>query len=707
MPDKDPLLLSTYTGLNYKDTLVNVKGAIGDSPELSATSIDPIGDRIRAKGNKTPTEILVPKTSLADVAGELNPRFDMVRYGYNNEDAYAQQQSTLDKAFNGIAKGVGLAATTFVGGIADVVYGIPSAIANGDLTKVWNNDVTKALQAFNTRVDNEYLPNYYSDQENKAAWYSPDNLFTANFLFDKLVKNAGFAVGAIYSGNLVGKGLGIAGKGLGSVFSNVAEYSAASKSFSKINQNLARLFSQGKNVEAAELLKRNISTLPELESVNAEMLKISQQFNAINNVQDVTNRTIRALYASAGESGFEAIGTATAFKDNLIQQYKDKWGTEVPEEEMKRIEGLSEQVGNASFLANMAVLSATEYLQLPHLLGSSYRTSKAAANVFKNTEEVVFDKATNAYIRPSVSKFGRAKKFISTYVFDPKESAQEFLQTSTDVGVQSYYNKAYQGEETNAWIEGFEAIKSSLATKEGGESALLGGITGGVMQARNKYKTNTAKATNTASLISELPNSTFKQAFQDKVNSSQRHITIEKENEAHLANGDKLSWLDGKFDQTHNYISTRVKYGRGDLISQDLEERINLASTDKGFAELQALGEVPENMGRQDYLSKLNEFKQQVANTISIYEAANLMYGGKVNAEGKPLFSPEVIDKLVYAESKITNYDKRIPELTSALGLRGISPAEAVENITNGQSVEKELAELESLLNNLQTETEQ
>lgn len=681
MPDKDPLLLSTYTGLDYKDTLVPVAEANQASIDSLISGVDPITANYLKYNNKQDAGLETPKTFLSDVESQLNPRYDRVRYNYDNEDAYAQAQSSLSKAFNGVTKGVGLFATTFAGGISDVVYGIPSALASGDITKIWNNGVTKALQAFNTKIDNEYLPNYYSNQENKAFFLSPDNLFTANFLFDKLIKNTGFAVGAIYSGNLVGKGLAIGGEAAGGIFSSLAEYTEASKSFSKISSNLARLFSNGKNVEAAEILKRNISSLPELEQANSELLKISQQFNDFNNIQDFTNRTLRAIYSSAGESSFEAIGTSTNIKDKLINDYKSKWGVEdVPKEELDRIDSLSKEAGNTSFLANMAVLSLTEYLQMPKLLGSSYKTSRAAANVFRDTEEVVFDEATKSYIRKDLSKIGKTRNFIGTYLFDPKEATQEFLQNSIDVGVQSYYNKAYRGDETSAWVESFDALNSSISSKQGLESALLGGLTGGLMQAKGKFTEHKIKSNNTNELIPQLPNSTFQQAFQSKLDSSQRHISLQKEGEIHLANNDKLSWMDGKFDQAHNYISTRVKYGRTDLINQDLQERINLSSTQEGFDKLKASGEVSSDMTKEDYTSKLLDFQKQVQNTISLYESTNLMYVGKIK-DGRRQYSDETIDKLVYAAAKITNYDDRIPQLTSSLTSKGISTGQVLESL--------------------------
>lgn len=44
------------------------------------------------------------------------------------------------------------------------------------------------------------LPNYYTDAEQNDPWY--ENIFSANFIGDKFLKNLGFAVGAAYSGKI-------------------------------------------------------------------------------------------------------------------------------------------------------------------------------------------------------------------------------------------------------------------------------------------------------------------------------------------------------------------------------------------------------------------------------------------------------------------------------------------------------------------------
>ena len=161
-----------------------------------------------------PNEIRPGKTYLSDVAGDLTGRYDTVIYGANNEDAWGAQQSIISKGVNGILTGTNLAATTIIGGFASM-GGAVSSLFTGRLADIWDNPIMQGIDEWNEKVDQEYLPNYYTDQEKNAEWYSRDNWFTANFLFDKVIKNSGFAVGAMISGNMANSALKVAGTAIG------------------------------------------------------------------------------------------------------------------------------------------------------------------------------------------------------------------------------------------------------------------------------------------------------------------------------------------------------------------------------------------------------------------------------------------------------------------------------------------------------------
>ena len=56
----------------------------------------------------------------SEVDDLLTGRYNNVIYGANNEDIHGRNQGFLDRAVNGTLKGVGLAATTFVGGLGKI-----------------------------------------------------------------------------------------------------------------------------------------------------------------------------------------------------------------------------------------------------------------------------------------------------------------------------------------------------------------------------------------------------------------------------------------------------------------------------------------------------------------------------------------------------------------------------------------------------------
>jgi hypothetical protein len=90
------------------------------------------------------------------------------------EDFAAYGQSNWDKAANGVLKGLNLVATTVAGTGAMLVGGTKS-IFSGRLADIWDNELSRGLDEWNNKVDNEFLPNYYTAAEKNAYWYSSGN----------------------------------------------------------------------------------------------------------------------------------------------------------------------------------------------------------------------------------------------------------------------------------------------------------------------------------------------------------------------------------------------------------------------------------------------------------------------------------------------------------------------------------------------------
>lgn len=149
-----------------------------------------------------------------------NSKYDQDIYreqDFNNIfDVRAENQPWLAKVGNGLAKGALTFGTTYLQGNLGMIAAIGQGIAN----MIDGDKNTTFLEGF---VDNPYLqiayavskwgedvfPNYYSSKEirndEEGKWWK--NMASGNFIGDKILKNAGFTIGAVYSSAGISAGL--------------------------------------------------------------------------------------------------------------------------------------------------------------------------------------------------------------------------------------------------------------------------------------------------------------------------------------------------------------------------------------------------------------------------------------------------------------------------------------------------------------------
>jgi hypothetical protein len=636
-------------------------------------------------------------------SGEL---YENRRYGiYSSdivdiEDQKAYAQTYGEKAANGILKGLNLTATTFAGGFG-MLYGLGSAAMSGRLADIWDNPGLRALDEWNNEVDQTYLPNYYTNVEKNAPWYSTDNWLKANFLYDKLIKNSGYAVGAMLSGNIANAGIKAAGAAIGRA-AVALESANAFKLFTPLLKNTARAFSVGKNVEAAAVLEGEISSIADLTAKSSRLAEIAGEANTFGQLNALGRRTAIAAYSSGGEATFEALQTAKEYKENLINEYTKANGYEPSGEALKDIERQAESVGKMSFFGNLAILGATEYVQLPRLLGSSYAADRQAANsLLGQVDDVVLKDSKYVRVEPK-TRFARLSDKVTgigKYAVDPKEGLQEGLQYALQVGVQNYYNKAYQTDAASVWSDGFlyglVGEKGALMTKEGAESILLGSITGGLMQIRGNYQEGRALTENTNRFLNILNSApTFKDAYLDKLNSVNRAVILQQQQQEAVVQGNKLEAKDLDADLMHNYLTGRIKYGRLDMVLDEIKDLKREGISEGGLSQLKEQGLANINDTVDTFQQRLATLEQTAKNTAEIYKALDLRYSGLVDREGNRTYPPMVIDKMAYAASKIADYDIRIPKVNMALTDAGVLTGDILQSIIKENKPNKEATKL-------------
>jgi len=700
-PFQEQLANSNYRPPNKPSLQVFAES--GTEPEVADPAL--LLQQFQNRINNTPDYKLGAQSPVTFSPSEVDVtgRYNWQRIGADNEDLYGQGQSWGDKALNGLLKGLNLAGTTFLQGTVGLVVGLGNVISGNGANSFYNNDFSNAIERWNKNTEN-YLPNYYTKKERDAAWYESSNLFTANFLFDKFIKNLGFSIGAIYSGAAVTKALKLV-PAINSLFTG----EKATAALSQIERQLAIVPAAERGATTANILR-----------TASEAVISSKKFGT------AAERLLVGTLGAATEGGIEALQGLNEYRNNLINEYTASTGMAPQGEALERINNYAENLGDARFLMNMALLTATNYVMLPKILGSSYKTSKGLANQevsnVARTADGVW--ATTLSQAPKGVKALSKAKNIAGLFFSPTEGFEEISQYSIERGVQDYYNKAYRGEGRN-WLSSIsQGYQEAISSDEGMEQFLIGAFSGGLQQSGIVSTKGFGKSGNikergwtgtggeigkaTTDFLSQLNDPNRQAKFKadawlkDMAAASARGINLQLEGEAFIRQGDVLEAKDNEFDYLHNYLTPRIKHGRYDLIVDDIAQFRQQGSTEQGLEELKQQNIANENDTVATFSQRINNFAAHAENVNSLYQSLNLTYGGLINKEtGKKIYTDAVIDKMVYAASKVADYDQRIPELSKELMSNGIVVQPAISDTTSeaptGESVREAIKQIDDL----------
>ena len=708
----NPLTLSTPTNTGYEAFKVwagermnnygEVKLDIGQLPQGdsrnsgSSKNSNTIADDI-ASVNKQSDQL--DSTKFAIKSNEISARYPRTYKGINNEELYAQNQSTTEKAYNGVVKMAGVATTTFINGTAGLVYGIIKSSQDRKISSFYDNDLTNWLNDVNNGMEDTYA-HYKTEREINGSWWEPSNLLTANFLFDNIVKNLGFSLGAAASGFAWGgalKAIGLTGKLIGS---------------------------GAKMATQADIAISEAALLPEVERLSAINSKLNNLWaGAKSNIGKglmKTDQAVVATFGTFGEAGIEALNNSRDFRQNMIDNFVATHGYAPGQQDLDKINKDAESVGNWSFGLNTALLTATNYIQLPKIYASSFKAEKATANGIK--------KGAEEYIESLPQKgFGKLlykSKNIAGLFVNTAEGFEEGAQFAIQTGTQNYFNKKYNNQETSALDDGLlYGVKEALTTNEGTLNIFTGAFSGalqssGFVGIKNGLPTigRTGKigergltgyggteAVERKEAIDALNKSMIKNKMKDAYSNIKAAEVIQQEREAAIRQGDILESKDLEFDYAHNFITTRLKYNAKTAIDDEIDDLKQQALTDTGFDILQKQGTATDLDTKESFIKRLDNLKQHASSAAKMYEATEIKYKGLVDKEtGKRLYTDDVIDQLVYAGSKVLDYDNRIPQLNAPLSAVGINTLDILGSIiTDGtpkeEAVAKAVADIKAL----------
>lgn len=593
----------------------------------------------------------------------------------NLGDVRAENQPWYAKITNGLAKGVILAGSTFLDGTIGLVLGAITKAHEGRWSGLWDNDFSRTMQSVNEWSE-QALPNYYSTQEIEEPWYK--NVFTANFLGDKLIKNLGFTVGAFYSGGV---------------------FSAALKA-TKIPQLMGTLAKAAKFAKASEVPKMVLSgagaAMSAVNEGRIEALNNSKQwFEDNKRVLDVEHlQRVQAIKDQYGDTA-----EASILIQDEIGAYNEALG-QLTEDRLK--------MGNMDLLFNIPILTASNLFQFAKLYANGFKSSRRAVNILKRdgkfgaattklgataaitrgalsegSEEITQGMASNIaghYYTTDVNNFYKAKT--------DREAEQETLDWAKSFahGINETVNDGSAWEEfaigaiTGALgMPSFRSIRSESGSLQ---SPIT--LKGGAKNEWREYKDKIKREQDIANYMNNrMQSPEFKNYYQGLI----RHNKYQKDMDRAAEDGDAFEFKNAEHAQLVSDILTFDNAGRLEELkgmigeafdtsdenldaivrntTTTVDENGELVGPFADWAVKEKDGSISSNFGneesKQKMISELTKNKDDIFETIKQYQETR----EKLDINTGQQLSDEQLEELTWMQTQLGNWAKRAGEMSS------------------------------------------
>lgn len=599
------------------------------------------------------------------------------------EDIRAENQPWYTQIGAGLAKGAILAGTTFLDGTVGLIFGAGTAINEG-WSGLWDNDFSKAMQSFNEWSE-QALPNYYTRAEQEQPWY--ENIFTANFLGDKFIKNLGFTVGAFYSGGLEAAGI----RGLGKLAMSGAKRLGAGIKTLKGISNTTSIVAAGLGSATSAVNEGRIEALNNSKDW-FELHKAQLDDKYGQRLQDIKNT-------------YEG----TEIYDQLVRAEQDAYN--------KALGKLSEdrlKMGNADLLMNIPILMASNLIQFGKLYANGFKTARKATNIVGKAGEYTAGTtrlgATAAITKGALSEGteeiaqGAASRIAGNYY---STDVNNFYKSKTDPEA---------AQETLSWTKSFaEGINETVNDGSSWEEFFIGSLTGalgmprfrgirnaegrlqspitlegGAINEWREYNAKIARENEIANYMNNRINSPeFKNYYQGLV----RHNKYQNDMNRAAKEGNEFDFKNAEHAQLVSDIVMFDNAGKiEDLKSaineasgtsqEDLESTVvNTTSKDENgdligpfsqYASEDDNGNIIANFGTEEDInkmtSKINKNKKDILDTIKEYQDIK---DELILKTGQQL-SDDQLEELTWMKSQIGNWAERATamsgEVKSAIG---------------------------------------
>lgn len=630
-------------------------------------------------------------------------------------NARGELQPWYLQAAAGVAKGGVLALTTMADGILGTIVGLGYAAATGNFSRVVDNPVSNALQAVNEWSE-KVLPNYYTNAEKEGPWYN--NVFSANFIADKFIKNLGFSVGAVYGGMPVTKGVSAMmgfDKARKAFKGAVAASGASLTPEAAINAyRRGDMFLDG--VKLTDELIRDAKRLriaePTLKLTGAFTGAIGEgRIEGLSNSNDWFNlhkQQLDAAYQQVKDEEtqklldeFPQYGEYIMQPDGSYGWVLNKEGEAIMEERANARfnynEGLEKlsidraKMANVDFLLNVPLLTFGDIWQFGKLYAGGFRTAKKAGNILRNVAE----DGTMSYTVAKASVGRKAARFASNALVEgAEEGNQAVISTMAGEKYASELNDFYGAKidpeaeaETISWMKALgKGIAQTYGKTEGWEEVFIGGLTGlvgvpmfrsarnqdGRFQSpvyiqggiRDEIKEMREEREREDAITTQLNNRVQSPEFLNYYQSAIRHNKYQRDMDAAAENNDNFEFKNAEHNQLINDVIMFNNAGRISDLYELIEEAGTIKPEDveqiRQLTTNQETGtSVYDGMTDEEVVSQIQRQAQDMKAAVDRYRQISEDLQVKLG----DVFEGDELEEMTYLFSNIDNLEGRFKEV--------------------------------------------
>lgn len=637
----------------------------------------------------------------------------------NLQDVRAEAQPWYAKIGAGLAKGAILAGTTFLDGTVGLLIGSAEAATRKDWSGLWDNDFSRAMQAVNEWSE-EVLPNYYSTEEQNSPWY--ENIFTANFIGDKFIKNLGFSVGALYSGGVTSAGLKLTklpqliGTITKSAKAPAMVSSAVGAITSAVNEGRIEALNNSKdwqNLKIQELddnwAKRlDAKYAPQMESLAAEYQAAAQEYEA-------TKGKLQKLGADGAvvdpafqryQAKLEALEQRRAALQNMRDsEWENRGNDKIYRGVIGKIEEDRLKMGNTDMLANLPILTFSNMVQFTKFYANGFNTARRAG------VRTVSDAAEEA-ARYAGKTFSKGKAALKVTKGALSEGTEEISQKAASLVAGDYYstdvNNFYKSQidpnaeqETLDWVKSFaNGINETVNDGSSWEEFFIGALTGlmgvptfrsmrsedgsfrspvtlqgGAINEIREYRENIARSEEIANYLNQRVQSPeflnyYRGMIRHNKYQNDMNRATEENDEFNFKNAEHAQFVSdivmfdnaGKLEDLRAYIDSAY-----DMSDENLQAIVeNTTATDENGKKIGPFVDSNGNPlyateeGKQQMIEKLTQTRDNMISTLDNYRRTK----NDLDIRTGGVLSDEQLSEMTWLKTQIDDWTKRASEMT-------------------------------------------